>query len=133
MTPEIAYVLILFFVALFCFATELLAVDVVGLLVLLALVVPSVFGLQILTPSQALGAFGDETVMLLIADFMLTTGLIRTGITAEIGNRIYTIGSKRPWTVIPLLLGVAAAISFWISNTVTMAVFFRSPSASRNE
>ena len=72
MTPEIAYVLILFAVALMCFATEILAVDVVGLLVLLALVVPKVFGLQILTPSEALGAFGDETVMLLIADFMLT-------------------------------------------------------------
>ena len=123
MTPEIAYVLILFVVALVCFAMEIFAVDVVGLLVLLALVVPKVFGLEILTPGEALGAFGDETVMLLIADFMLTTGLIRTGITAEIGNRIYTIGSKRPWTVIPLLLSVAAAISFWISNTVTMAVF----------
>jgi len=123
MTPEIAYVLILFAVALMCFATEILAVDVVGLLVLLALVVPKVFGLQILTPSEALGAFGDETVMLLIADFMLTTGLIRTGITAEIGNWIFGFGARRPWIVVPLLLSVAASISFFISNTVTMAVF----------
>jgi di/tricarboxylate transporter len=123
MTPEIAYVLGLFTVALILFATEVLAVDVVALLVLLALTVPKAFGLEILTPTEALGSFGDETVLLLIGDFMLTIGLVRTGVTAEIGQRLFNLGSKRPWTVVPLLLGVAAAVSFWISNTVTTAVF----------
>jgi di/tricarboxylate transporter len=117
MTPEIAYVLSLFTVALILFATEVLAVDIVALLVLLALTVPKAFGMEILTPTEALGSFGDETVLLLIGDFMLTIGLVRTGVTAEIGQRLFTLGAKRPWTVVPLLLGVAAAVSFWISNT----------------
>lgn len=126
-TPEIAYVMGLFVVALALFSFEILAVDVVALLVLLALTIPSSLPpplhMEILGVKQALGDFGDETVLLLIGDFMLTIGLVRTGVTADIGRRIYAVGSKRPWAVIPLLLCVAAFVSFWMSNTVTTAVF----------
>lgn len=127
MTPEIGYVLGLFVVALVLFATEVLAVDVIALLVLLALTVPSALPpplqMPILKPIEALQSFGDETVLLLIGDFMLTIGLVRTGVTAAVGQKLYALGSKRPWTVIPLLLCVAAGVSFWMSNTVTTAVF----------
>ena len=99
MTPEIAYVMGLFVVALALFSFEILAVDVVALLVLLALTVPSSlpppFRLEILGVKQALGDFGDETVLLLIGDFMLTIGLVRTGVTADIGRRIFAAGAKR--------------------------------------
>ncbi len=123
MTPQIAFVLGLFLVALALFAFEIFAVDIVALFVLLALTIPKYFGMQILTPTEAFSAFGDETVLLLIGDFMLTIGLVRTGVTAEIGRRLFTMGSKRPWTVVPMLLIVAACVSFWMSNTVTTAVF----------
>lgn len=123
MTIEIAYILGLFLVALTLFALELLAVDIVALIILLALTVPTFMGMEMLTPTEALGAFGDETVLLLIADFMLTIGLVRTGVTGEIGRRLFNLGSTRPWIVIPLLLSVAAGVSFWMSNTVTTAVF----------
>jgi di/tricarboxylate transporter len=127
MTPQIGYVLGLFVVALVLFAVELLAVDIVALLVLLALTIPSALPpplhMEILKPVQALGDFGDETVLLLIGDFMLTIGLVRTGVTADIGRRLFAAGSKRPWTVLPMLLCVAAFVSFWMSNTVTTAVF----------
>jgi di/tricarboxylate transporter len=127
MTPEIAYVLGLFVIALTFFAFEILAVDVVALLVLLALTIPGSLPeplrLDILTAKQAFSDFGDETVLLLIGDFMLTIGLVRTGVTADIGRRLFTAGARRPWTVVPMLLCVAAAVSFWMSNTVTTAVF----------
>lgn len=123
MTAAIAYILGLFIVALALFAFEILAVDIVALLVLLALTVPTAFGLEILKPTQALGSFGDETVLLLICDFMLTIGLVRTGVTNQIGHKIYALGAKRPWVVVPLLLVVASCVSFWMSNTVTTAVF----------
>src|ERR1043166_3826076 len=124
MTPEISYILILFIVALILFATEILEVDVIALLVLLALTVPTAFGwMTILKPTEALGDFGDETVILLICDFMLTAGLVRTGVTAEIGRRLYIIGSKKPKLLVPILLCFAAACSAWLPNTVTTAVF----------
>jgi di/tricarboxylate transporter len=125
-TPEISYILILFVIALILFATEVLEVDVIAVLMLLALTVPipTLSGkLQILKPSDALANFGDETVILLICDFMLTAGLVRTGVTAEIGRRLYTIGAKKPKLLVPILLCFAAAVSAWLPNTVTTAVF----------
>ena len=123
MTPEIAYVLGLFVVALTLFALELVAVDIIALIVLLALTVPTFAGMEILSARTALSSFGDETILLLISDFMLTVGLVRTGVTAEIGKKLYNLGSNRPYIVVPLLLSVAAFVSFWMSNTVTTAVF----------
>lgn len=126
MTPEIAYILILFTLALFLFATEILDVDVIALLVLLALIVPVPLpggSMTMLKPNEALGDFGDETVILLICDFMLTAGLVRTGVTAEIGRRIYAIGAKRPALLVPILLCFATFVSAWLPNTVTTAVF----------
>jgi di/tricarboxylate transporter len=126
MTPEIAYILILFMIALILFATEVLEVDVIALLMLLALTVPipTMNGMmQMLKPGEALANFGDDTVILLICDFMLTAGLVRTGVTAEIGRRLYAIGAKQPKRIVPILLCFAAAVSAWLPNTVTTAVF----------
>ena len=55
MNLEIAYLLFLIVVALVMFATEVLSIDIVGLLLLLALTVPG-----ILSPAQALAGFGIE-------------------------------------------------------------------------
>jgi di/tricarboxylate transporter len=123
MTVEIAFVLALFVIALVLFATEVLRVDVIGVMLLVALVIGSQFGLEIMTAKEALAAFGDETVLLLIGDFMLTIGLVKTGVTAEIGRRMFRFGSNRPALLIPILLLVACGISAWISNTVCTAVF----------
>jgi di/tricarboxylate transporter len=123
MTAEIAFVLGLFVIALTLFSLEVLPVDVIALLVLIALTVPTIFGMQILTVREAFGAFGDETVLLLICDFILTIGLVRTGVTAEIGRRIYAMSANRPGMLLPILMSIAAFVSAWLPNTVTTAVF----------
>ena len=61
MTLEIGYLLALIVVALVLFATEVLSIDIVGLVLLLALTVPG-----ILSPEQALSGFGSETIFVLI-------------------------------------------------------------------
>ena len=70
MTPEIGYLLGLIVVALVLFATEVLSIDIVGLVLLLALTVPG-----ILSPEQALSGFGSETIFVLIGLFVLTAGV----------------------------------------------------------
>jgi di/tricarboxylate transporter len=116
-------VLGLFVVALVLFSTEVLPVDVIALLVLITLLLPSALGMEVLTVREAFGAFGDETVLLLICDFMLTAGLVRTGVTAEMGRRIYALSANRPGMIVPLLMGIAALVSAWLPNTVTTAIF----------
>lgn len=123
MTPVIAYILGLFALALALFATEVLAVDVIALLVVLALVVPAAFGANTLGPGDAVRSFGDEAVVLLVTLFILTNGLVRTGVIAEVGRRLYAAGSERPQVLVRAVLWIVALVSAAMSNTVTTAVF----------
>ena len=118
MTVEIAYVLGLLVVALVLFAWEVLSVDVAALLILLAVTVPP----GLLTPQEALAGFGSETILVLIALFVLTAGLARTGVIERLGRRIATLAGGRPAVLTRTILVSATALSSFISNTVTTAV-----------
>ena len=117
MTLEIAYLLFLIVVALVLFATEVLSIDIVGLLLLLALTVPG-----ILSPRQALAGFGSETIFVLIGLFVLTAGIRETGVIERIGLRLASFGSDRPRALTRMLITSATALSAFISNTITTAV-----------
>ncbi len=117
MNLEIAYLLFLIVVALVMFATEVLSIDIVGLLLLLALTVPG-----ILSPGQALAGFGSETIFVLIGLFVLTAGIRETGVIERIGLRLAAFGSDRPKALTRMLISSATAMSSFISNTITTAV-----------
>ena len=117
MTLQIGYVLFLIVVALVLFATEILTIDVIGLILLLALTVPG-----IISPGQALTGFGSETIIVLIGLFVLTAGITETGVVERIGLRLAAFGSDRPQAMSRLLVTSATAMSAFISNTITTAV-----------
>jgi len=117
MALEIGYLLALIVVALVLFATEVLSIDIVGLVLLLALTVPG-----ILSPEQALSGFGSETIFVLIGLFVLTAGIAKTGVVERIGLRLASFGSDRPQLLTRLLVTSATAMSAFISNTVTTAM-----------
>lgn len=117
MNIEIAYLLFLIVVALVLFATEILSIDIVGLILLLALTVPG-----ILSPGQALAGFGSETIFVLIGLFVLTAGIRETGVIERIGLRLASFGSDRPKVLTRMLITSATAMSAFISNTITTAV-----------
>ena len=118
MTLPIAYVLGLLVVALVLFASDKLSVDVVGLIVLLCLAVP-----RILTAREALSGFGNETILILISLFVVTAGIVRTGVVERLGLWLASVGSSNPSRLTRVILGSAAAVSSFLSNTVTTAVF----------
>lgn len=118
MPPQAAYVLSLTIVALILFATERLRVDVAALLLLLALTIPGV-----LTPEEAIAGFGSETIVILISLFVMTEGVIRTGVVERIGLRLASLGSSRPLAFTRFLIVACTVVSAFISNTVTAAVF----------
>jgi di/tricarboxylate transporter len=117
-TFEIGYVLGLLVVSLVLFASDKLSVDVVGLIVLLALAIP-----RVLSPKEALAGFADNTILLLISLFVLTAGIVRTGVVERVGLWLAAVGGKNPMRVTRLLLVAVAAVSSFLSNTVTTAVF----------
>ncbi len=118
MTFQIGYVLLLLLVALVLFASDRFSVDVVGLIVLLALAVPG-----FLSPKEALAGFADDTILLLVSLFVLTAGIVRTGVVERVGLWLAARGGKNPAGVTRLILVAVAAVSSFLSNTVTTAVF----------
>jgi di/tricarboxylate transporter len=104
--------------ALVLFASDKLSVDVVGLIVLLALAIPGV-----LTPKEALASFGTDTILILISLFVLTAGVVRTGVVERVGLWLTSIVGRRTAVLTRVILGAAAAVSSVLSNTVTTGVF----------
>jgi di/tricarboxylate transporter len=118
MSPQAIYVLVLFVAALLLFATEIVRVDVAALILLLALTIPGV-----LEPGEALAGFGSDTILVLISLFVLTAGVIKTGVVERIGLRLASLGSTHPLAFTRFLLVACTSVSSFISNTVTAAVF----------
>lgn len=117
MTPQIATVLILLLVALVLFATERIPVDIVSLLLVLALILTGT-----LTVSEALAGFGHDVVITIASLFVLTGGLVKTGIVEAIGRRLHRLAGNSEFRLTALVMIVAAASASVMKNTTTTAM-----------
>jgi di/tricarboxylate transporter len=117
-TLGIGYVFALLFVGLALFAWERLSVDTVALILLLALAIPGV-----LTPKEAIEGFADPTIIVLISLFVLTAGVVKTGVVERLGMRLAAVGGENPVRLTQFILIAVTVISAFFSNTVTTAVF----------
>jgi di/tricarboxylate transporter len=88
MSP-IAITLILLLVAVVLFATEKIPVDIVGILLVIGLVMTG-----ILNVNEGLSGFGDNIIITIAGLFVLTGGLVKTGIVDLIGRRLYRVAGK---------------------------------------
>ncbi|HEY7862829.1 MAG TPA: SLC13 family permease, partial [Thermoanaerobaculia bacterium] len=124
MTFEITYLIVLFAVALALFAWDRVPVDVVGVMVVLLLVLPGAIGLgQVLDSGEALAGFGNEIVIVLIGLFVLTAGVVKTGVVERIGLRLAGLGGQNPRRMAAYLLITVTTVSAFFANTVTTAAF----------
>jgi di/tricarboxylate transporter len=118
-----AYTLGLMVLALALFASDRLRVDVIALIILLLLTIPRVWIPELLTADEALAGFGSDTIMILIGLFVLTAGIIKTGVVERLGLRLASLGSTRPVAFSRFIILAAAFVSAFVSNTLTTAVF----------
>lgn len=117
MSP-IAITLILLFVAIVLFATEKIPVDIVGILLVIGLVLT-----RVLTVDEGVSGFGDNIIITIGGLFVLTGGLIKTGIVDLIGRRLYRIAGKNEFLLTALIMTVAAISASVLKNTTTTAMF----------
>jgi di/tricarboxylate transporter len=117
MSP-IAITLILLIVAVVLFATEKIPVDVVGILLVIGLVLTNV-----LTVQEGLSGFGDNVIITIAGLFILTGGLIKTGLVDLIGRRLYKIAGSNEFLLTALIMIVAAISASVLKNTTTTAMF----------
>lgn len=117
MSP-IAIVLILLLVALVLFASEKIPVDVVGIILVVCLVLTGV-----LTAKQGVAGFGDDIIVTIAGLFVLTGGLVKTGLVDLIGRRLYKIAGDSEFFLTALIMIVAAISAAVLKNTTTTAMF----------
>lgn len=118
MTPDAFFVLALTAGAFVLFVTEVVAVDLVGLLILAALMLRGA-----LTPEEALGGFSNPALVTVAAMFILSAGLIRTGTLDRITRLMFHI-SKGSGKRLVLMVMVSVAVSSAFLNNTPVAVIF---------
>lgn len=117
MSP-IAITLILLLVAVVLFASEKIPVDVVGILLVIGLVMTNV-----LTVQEGLSGFGDNVIIIIGGLFVLTGGLVKTGIVDLIGRRLYRFAGNNEFLLTTLIMVIAAIAASVLKNTTTTAMF----------
>jgi di/tricarboxylate transporter len=118
MTLSIGYVFGLLALGLVLFAWERWSIDAVALILLLGLAIPG-----LLTPTEAVAGFADSTIIVLISLFVLTAGVVKTGVVERLGLRLAAVGGENPIRLTQFILIAVTVISAFFSNTVTTAVF----------
>lgn len=116
MTP-IYITLILLLVAVVLFATEKIPVDVVGILLVIGLILTGV-----LTAQEGLQGFGDNIIITIGGLFILTGGLVKTGLVDLMGRRLYRVAGDNQLFLTALIMLVAAGLAAVMKNTTTTAM-----------
>ena len=86
MTPEIALVLLILGAAIVLFASERIRVDVISMMVLLTLLFTG-----LLTTEEAFSGFSSPAVITVWAIYIVSAGLMYTGVADFFGRRIMKV------------------------------------------
>jgi di/tricarboxylate transporter len=117
MSP-ITITLLLLVTAIVLFATEKIPVDIVGLLLVMALVMT-----RVLTTQEAVAGFGNDIIITIGGLFVLVGGLAKTGLVDAIGRRMHRIAGGNLFVLTALIMLSAAASASVLKNTTTTAMF----------
>jgi di/tricarboxylate transporter len=111
-TVEMAVVMGISVIALSLFVFEVLAADIVALLAVLAVLVTGVA-----RPEQALAGFSNPAVHTIAAMFVISAGLLKTGVVESFGRHLIHLGEKSPKTTVLLTIVTVVVLSAFINNT----------------
>jgi di/tricarboxylate transporter len=111
-TLEMAIVMGISAGALALLAFEILKPDVVALVAVIAIIASGV-----IEPAEALSGFANPAVHTIAAMFVISAGLIRTGVVEGIGRWLIRFGGRSPTFVFVLTLASVVVFSAFINNT----------------
>ncbi len=97
--------------------SERLRSDLVALLVVVAL------GLSgVLTPQEAFSGFSRSAVVTILAIFILTEGLRRSGVTDQVGGFLLRLGGKEEGRLVAVVMLAGAFFSLFMNNIAAASV-----------
>ena len=135
MTPEIAIVLLVAAGGLALFVTEKLPVDVTALLIMVVLMglhlagsIPFVQGLGLdlqsafPTVDEGLSGLSNPATITVLAMFILSAGVQRTGLIDRLGRRLFSAVGKSETRQLGAVTAIVGPISGVINNTAAVAI-----------
>ena len=117
MSRDIALTLAIMLGALLLFLWNRLRVDVVGLIVMIALIL-----LGLVTPQEGISGFANEAVVTVAAMFVLSAGLVRTGAIDIVGRWIQRMAGSSELRLLLVSLAIVVPTSAFINNTPVVVV-----------
>ena len=117
MTSEIALVLLILCVAIVLFASERIRVDVISMMVLLTLLFTG-----LLTIEEAFSGFSSPAVITVWAIYIVSAGLMYTGIADFLGRRIMKVSGTEEWRLIMVIMVTVGVMSAFMNNIGATAV-----------
>lgn len=118
MSPDSIITIIIIAGAVILFATELLSVDVVALLIILSLVLTGV-----ISPEQGVEGFSNPATITVAFMFVLSAALLKTGALQVVAHRLSQIFREHFTRGMILMMLLIAVISAFVNNTPVVAVF----------
>ncbi|MFW6316319.1 MAG: SLC13 family permease [Cyanobacteriota bacterium] len=115
---SIVLTLCILVLALICFATEWFPVDFTALVVAILLMV---FGL--VTPEEGISGFSNPATITVMAMFILSAGISKTGAIQIVGEWLLKWGGKTNQQQTFVMGGLAGTITAVINNTAVVAIF----------
>ncbi|NEQ31029.1 MAG: SLC13 family permease [Leptolyngbya sp. SIO4C5] len=104
--------------ALACFVFEWLPADITALSVMVLLML-----LGLVTPEEGIAGFSNSATITVMAMFVLSAGISRTGALQQASSWIIRWGGKQPSQQILAMGAIAGPISGVINNTAVVSVF----------
>ena len=111
MTADIALVLLILFVLLFLFISEKLPMDLVALMVVATLTLTG-----LVDSDRVLLGFSNPAVITIWAMFILSDGLMRTGIADMIGHQVLKLAGRHEARIIAVIMLTSGLLSVFMNN-----------------
>ncbi len=117
MSTQVAVLLLILVGAMVLFLSEKLRPDLIALVVMLSLGVSG-----ILTAREAFSGLSNQSVILIMAVFIMTGALFRTGVSGVIGHWLVRASGERAGRLTTLVVLAAAGLSLFMNNIASAAV-----------
>jgi di/tricarboxylate transporter len=117
MGTEAIIVLVVVILAVILFVTEKLPMDLVGILIILALV-----GTGVITPQEGIAGFSNSATLTVAFMFVLSAALLKTGALQQFTPSLSNLFRRNYRWGIAVMMLFTAGISAFINNTPVVAV-----------
>ncbi len=124
MTPEIALAFAILVGALIAFVLDVAPIDFVAFSIMgLILLLGPILGVS---PQEAVSGFSNPATITILAMFILSAGIYRTGIINRLAHHMVQISGKNEIKQLLTILFVVGPISAFINNTAAVAILIPS-------